>query len=1033
MKPALALITIGTLLLLGSLPVLALAPSLEVSQYAHTAWTVREGFSLGNIYAMAQTPDGYLWLGGEFGLFRFDGVRNVRWQPPVGQQFPDENINSLLVTRDGTLWIGTFAGLATWGDGKLTIRPEFSRDFVASLFEDREGTVWASSLGHQGSHAGRLCAIRSGKTQCYGEDGSFGRAVWALYEDSSGAVWAAAQSGLWRMKPGPLKRYPTATELIGLSNADDGALLIAMHGGGLLQLTDDRLESYPIRSATNSTALLSDHDLDSNRLLRDHDGGLWIGTIERGLIHVHHGHTDVFTKSDGLSGDVILSMLEDREGNVWVASTGGLDRFRELPVATVSVKQGLSSDAAQSVLAATDGSVLVGSHEGVTLFKNGQATIFSKANGLPDDQPGSLFQDDDGRIWLSTRQRLLFFKNGKFIATSGIPGGVVHYMTGDKRGNFWLSEDTGLLHLQRGRLVEQVPWSALGRQQQANVLLSDRDHGGIWLGFWVGGGVSYIKNGQLRVTYTTADGLGEGPVPDLRVDPDGALWAATEYGGLSRIKDGRIATLTTRNGLPCNTINWTIEDDDRSFWLYTGCGLVRIARSEIDAWIADPQRRIEVAVWDAADGVRLRSSAASEYGPRVAKSTDGKLWFVTGEGIQIIDPRHLAVNKILPPVRIEQIMADHTIQWQNLPGAAVANLHLPPRTRDLEIAYTALSLVAPEKVQFRVKLHGQDNDWRVPTNPRHSHYTNLAPGHYRFRVIACNNSGVWNEQGDTLEFSVAPAYYQTNWFRAICAAAVLFLLWGAYELRMRQVHHEFEMALDARVGERTRIARDLHDTLLQSFHGILLHLQIFSNELPAGTTKERLESVIDQAEQAIVEGRDAVKGLRASTVERNDLALAIRTLGEELAASNSRRPDFTVQLEGAPRNLHPILRDEVYRIIGEAMRNAFRHAAAQHIEVEIHYDERQLRVRVRDNGKGIDPQHLSDDGREGHFGLRGMRERAKLIGGKLTVWSELDSGTEVELVIAGARAYVAPIERRRSGLVEKLGGKFSRKDPELKE
>jgi len=412
---------------------------------------------------------------------------------------------------------------------------------------------------------------------------------------------------------------------------------------------------------------------------------------------------------------------------------------------------------------------------------------------------------------------------------------------------------------------------------------------------------------------------------------------------------------------------------------------VRIARSEIDAWIADPQRRIEVAVWDAADGVRLRSSAASEYGPRVAKSTDGKLWFVTGEGIQIIDPRHLAVNKIPPSVRIEQIIADHTIQWQNLPGAGVANLHLPPRTRDLEIAYTALSLVAPEKVQFRVKLDGQDNDWRVPTNPRHSHYTNLAPGHYRFRVIACNNSGVWNEQGDMLEFSVAPAYYQTNWFRAICAAAVLFLLWGAYELRMRQVHHEFEMALDARVGERTRIARDLHDTLLQSFHGILLHLQIFSNELPAGTTKERLESVIDQAEQAIVEGRDAVKGLRASTVERNDLALAIRTLGEELAASNSRRPDFTVQVEGAPRNLHPILRDEVYRIIGEAMRNAFRHAAAQHIEVEIHYDERQLRVRVRDNGKGIDPQHLSDDGRVGHFGLRGMRERAKLIGGKLTV------------------------------------------------
>jgi len=282
------------------------------------------------------------------------------------------------------------------------------------------------------------------------------------------------------------------------------------------------------------------------------------------------------------------------------------------------------------------------------------------------------------------------------------------------------------------------------------------------------------------------------------------------------------------------------------------------------------------------------------------------------------------------------------------------------------------------------------------------------------------------------DFYIAPAFYQTSWFLTLCAVALLALLWAVYQSRVRQLHHEFAMTLEARVGERTRIARDLHDTLLQSFHGILLHLQILSNELPAGTAKERLESVIDQAEQAIVEGRDAVKGLRTSTVERNDLAMAIRTLGEELAASNTHRPDFTVQVEGAPHNLHPILRDEVYRIVGEAMRNAFRHAAAQRIEVEIRYDEQQLRLRVRDNGKGIDPKLTSDDGPEGHFGLRGMRERAKLIGGELTVWSELDSGTEVELSIAAARAYLAAHERRRSGLLEKLAGKFSRKDPELK-
>ena len=1032
MKTALALIAVSTLtFLLGSPLALALNPSIDISQYAHTAWTVRDGFALGNIYAIAQTPDGYLWLGGEFGLSRFDGIRATPWQPPTGQQLPEKNINALLVTRDGTLWIGTFSGLATWSRGQLTWRPELGRQFVSSLFEDNEGTVWAGTLEDP---SGRLCAIRNRGTQCYGQDGSFGRAVWAMHEDSSGTLWAAAQSGLWRIKPGPPRRYPTSSELIGVSTADDGQLLIAIHSAGLLRLIDDKLESYAIRSAINSTVFLRDRDVDSNRLLRDRDGGLWVGTVERGLIHVHNGRTDIFKKSDGLSGDVILSLFEDREGNLWVASTGGLDRFTELPVSTVSVKQGLASDAAHAVLTAADGSIWIGSHEGLTRWKDGQATTFGRANGLPDDSPESLFQGDGGRIWVSTRHGLAYFKEGRFVASNTFPGGEVHFITGDKHGNLWLSEHHKFVHLRDGRLLDQIPWSELGRPQSAEVMLSDGEQGGLWIGFWVGGGLWYFKDRQLRSSYTAADGLGEGAIGDLQLDPDGTLWASTQGGGLSRVKDGRITTLTSRNGLPCNMVHWSMEDDDRSFWLYTTCGLVRIARTELDAWIADPTRRIETTVWDAADGVRLRSSAASAYGPRVAKSTDGKLWFVTGEGVQVVDPHHLAFNKIPPPVRIEQIIADDKTYWQNIATTAISNLRLPPRIHDLEIDYTALSLVAPEKMQFRVKLEGQDNDWRAPVNLRHAHYTNLPPRHYRFRVIASNNSGVWNEQGDSLEFSVAPAYYQTNWFRTLCLAAVLALLWALYQLRLRQMARHFNMRLEERVGERTRIARDLHDTLLQSFHGILLYLQSGIHLLPERPVeaKKTFEDAVDQAERAIIEGREAVQGLRASTVERNDLALAIKTLGGELAAadSGSHRPEFSVQMEGTPRNLHPILRDEVYRIAGEAMRNAYRHADAKRIEVEIRYDERQLRVRIRDDGKGVDPKLISDDEREGHFGLRGMRERAKLIGGKLTVWSELDSGTEVELNIPASRAYTASDEQR-SWLAEKFA-KFSGKDTELK-
>jgi ligand-binding sensor domain-containing protein/signal transduction histidine kinase len=983
----------------------ALDPSQEVSQYAHTAWTVKDRFSLGNVYAMAQTPDGYLWLGGEFGLFRFDGVHATQWQPPDGQRLPDRNINSLLVTRDGTLWIGTFAGLVALNRGKLSRPPAIGDHFVASLFEDSNGTVWVGSL----EPSGRLCAIRGGSEECYGKDGVWGRAVWALYEDSSRALWAAAQSGLWRIRPGALKRYATPTELVALNKAENGRLLIAMHGARLLQLVGNQLETYPVRGANNPNQILSDRQLDSNRLLRDRDGGLWIGTVERGLIHVHNGRTDVFTKSDGLSGDIILSLFEDREGNVWVATTGGLDRFRELPVSTISVKQGLTSDATQSVLAATDGNIWLGTGQGLTRWRNGQTTIFRKKDGLPDDAIQALFQDNRGRLWVATAGGLAYLQEGRFVAANAAPRGTMHYISGDNAGNLWISEEKSLLHLRDGRLVEQVPWLALGRQQQANVVLADEKKGGVWLGFWVDGGVSYFKDRQVRLSYTTLDGLARGPVPDLRLDQDEVLWVASEYGGLSRIKDGRISTLAVGNGLPCDTVNATIEDDDRSLWLYTACGLVRITRTELEAWIADPKYKVRTTVWDAADGVRLRSSAASEYGPRVAKSSDGKLWFVTGDGMQVIDPHHLALNKFPPPLHIERIVADNQVEWQNWPGAAVPNLRLPPRVRDLEVDYVGLSLVAPEKMQFRLKLEGQDDDWRVPTNPGHSHYTNLAPKRYRFRVIAANNSGVWNQEGDTLEFVIPPAWYQSNWFRAACVIAFLGMIWGIHELRVRQVAAQFNMRLEERVSERTRIARDLHDTLLQSFQGLVFRFQAVRYQLPdhPEQASEALDGALVSADQAIAEGRNAIQQLRSGQLNENELQQKLLETGHELASSQGGNggPPLRVIVEGQRRAKRAVITEEVYRIARELLRNAYKHACAQSIEAELRYDDDAFLLVVRDDGKGMDPTILKERGRAGHWGLPGMYERAEGIGARLDIWSQAGAGTEVRLTVPGAIAY----------------------------
>jgi signal transduction histidine kinase/ligand-binding sensor domain-containing protein len=1021
----------------------ALNPALDVSQYAHRAWKIREGFSKGFIYSIAQTPDGYLWLGTEFGLLRFDGVRAVPWQPPADQHLPPSQITSLLAARDGTLWIGTFEGLARWKDGRLTQYPELAGRMIETLLEDRAGTVWAGVFSY--TPPGRLCAIQRGSVQCYGEDGALGNGVLGTYEDRKGNLWVGVRTGLWRWKPGPPKFYPLAGEpngIQGLAEGDDGSLLIAM-GGRVARFVDGKSEvAYPYPGPVRQFHAL--------QLLRDRDGGMWVGTLGRGLVHVHQGRTDAFTQSDSLSGDTVTALFEDREGNLWVATTNGLDRFRNFAAATFSVNQGLSNFPGGSVLAATDGSVWLDTNGGLSRWNNGQITTYHErtsqvaaskpgavgrvreisVSGFPKPGLLSLFQDDRGRIWVATFGGLGYLENDRFISISGVPGGIVYSIAEDTGGNLWIANlDHGLFRLLGGSVVQQIPWARLGRRDHARALAADSLQGGLWLGFFLGG-VEYFKDGQVRASYAVTDGLGEGRVNGLQFDRDGILWAATE-GGLSRLKNGRVATLTSKNGLPCDAVHWVMEDDAHSFWLYMACGLVRIERSELNAWSAaadatsgskdkHSKRTIQFTVFDSSDGVRSSATNGSSS-PNVAKSPDGKLWFTAQDGVSVVDPHHLPFNRLPPPVHIEQITADGKSYDATPDGNG--HVRLPPLVRDLQIDYTALSFVAPEKVLFRYKLEGWDRDWQDVGNRRQAFYNNLSPGNYRFRLIGCNNSGVWNEAGTSLDFSVAPAYYQTSWFRLSCVAAFLALLGALYRLRLRQLARQFNMRLEERVSERTRIARDLHDTLLQSFHGLLLRFQAATNLLPERPEEARktLESAIDQAAQAITEGRDAVQGLRSSTVVTNDLAVAVTALGEELAGDETNRNSavFQVAVEGTPRNLHPILRDEVYRIAGEALRNAFRHAQARQIEVEIWFDERQLRLRVRDDGKGIDPRVLREDGRAGHYGLNGMRERAEVMGGNLTVWSELDSGTEIELSIPAFTAYATPPAPRRSWLLRK--------------
>jgi signal transduction histidine kinase len=526
--------------------------------------------------------------------------------------------------------------------------------------------------------------------------------------------------------------------------------------------------------------------------------------------------------------------------------------------------------------------------------------------------------------------------------------------------------------------------------------------GGIWIATSTGD-VVLMRNGTVDTT-VRLDPRSSPLNRHVVADADGSVLVSSER-GLLGWRAGKVQRMTTKNGLPCDFVIAFVQDRQQQWWLYTRCGVVSFSDGELRKWWANPDAMVSNRVYDAFDGAQPNIGSFNA----AASTSDGRVWFSSGVVVQMLDP-----SKILEAARpaaafIESVIVDREVF---APGG---NLELHPHPRDLQIHYTSPTFSLPQKVAFRYRLDGYDDDWHDAGTRRQAFYNDLPPGRFTFRVIASNSDGVWNETAATLAFRVAPAYYETTWFRVLSVATLLALIWAAYQRRVRQMEKRFELTLEARVGERTRIARELHDTLLQSFHGLLLRFQTASYLLPQrpAEAKDRLDLAIQQAAKALTEGRDAVQGLRASTLERNDLAVAIRTLGDELAGDTGAQPSPTldVAVEGHPRDLHPILRDDIYKIAAEALRNAFRHAQAGRVEVEIRYGDDQFRLRVRDDGKGIDRKVLANEGPEGHFGLRGMPERAALIGGTVAVWSDVGAGTEVELRLPAGIVYAK--SRRR--------------------
>jgi PAS domain S-box-containing protein len=808
-------------------PVAALDTGRQISQYGHTAWRIEDGVFAGAPNVMAQTADGYLWIGTQAGLMRFDGVRFVSWKPPEGKELPSSRITSLLGGPDGSLWIGTSMGLARWRNGNLTNYRDATGSIMAIL-EDRAGTIWIARANLSDTK-GPLCKVTNTELRCYGRlDGLALPYAVTLANDSLGNVWAAGGLMVSRWQTASADTYVPAglnpaeifNGVLTLAARPDGSLWVGLvhagKGGGLQQLVQGAWKPFLTPEFDGST-------LQVTRLLVDRHGSLWVGTLNQGIYRIQGNKVEHFRSSEGLSGDAVASLFEDREGNIWIATSKGIDKFHDLRVASFSTRQGLSADQVNSVLASRDGTVWIGNYN-LDVLRSGKISSIHPGNGLPGRALTSLLEDRAGRLWVGIDQELWVYERGKFrkIHTpDGSPIGGVRAMTEDIDGSIWIvtskaNQTRRLLRIQDLKIGEEISSPEL---TATNTLASD-PNGGIWLGL-IDGDLARYRNGQAEF-FSFNNSPRDGPVHGLLVNSDASVLAATPSGVVGW-RNGKVQRLTVRNGLPCDVIYALIADRTSTLWLYAACGLIAIPNAELQRWWQSPDVTVRSSLLDVLDGAQPMSTP---FRPNASQSPDGRLWFANETVVQMIDPAHLDGNPIPPPVHIEQITADRKIYWQNLSGDASSHLRLPPLVRDLTIAYTALSLVVPEKVHFRFKLEGQDRDWREVVNDRQVQYSNLGPGPYRFRVTACNNSGVWNEEGAFLDFSIAPAYYQTNWFRLSCVAALAALLGMLYKLRVRSIHLRSEQLalintkLEGQIAERKQ-AEEERKQAEQKFRGLM--------------------------------------------------------------------------------------------------------------------------------------------------------------------------------------------------------------------
>ncbi len=963
----LALLLVGGLFLHpGS--ALGLDPYRSLDQFSYQTWQTGSGLPQNTARSILQTHDGFLWLATEGGLVRFDGYQFTVFDSRNTPALKSDNIRAISEDQQGTLWIATAEGICRLKEGafeQFGSRPEAN---TLALRNGDSGDVWAVTPNS-------LVKLRATPERVPSEKFSLGEGApgfTGAIAAGRGMLWAGTERGLKVLRNGGIQdasgNLPAAA-VNALMVDSARRLWVGTAKGLFVSATADFLHFSSVSLGAFRSPVLS--------LFKDWEGAVWAGT-EDGLVRLSN---KTFRT---LAGNSIISMAEDAEGDLWIGTESqGVTVIRNQKFVTYTTRDGLISDAVRCIFESQSGTLSIGTNAGLTQLNNGRFTQVTARNGLSSDVILSLGEDRNGNLLAGTPDGLNLLRGGSVSVTTsadGLADDFVRSIYRDSDGSLWIGTRHGLSH-------ETAPASFI-TYTQSDGLGSDlvgaieRDSAG---NLWVAtlNGLSRFRGNRFS-TYRMSDGLSSNVVTALYPDAEGGLWIGTQNAGLNFLSGGKIFRLPAAIGLPEGILG-IVEDANGELWLSSNNGIVRANKNELKS-AAVGRTTTATAIWyGTSDGLRINECSSGGH-PEVWKGHDGTLWFSTVKGLAALYPDAAHLNRVIPPVVIESVTVDdRTLSPSEL------NEVKPGHSR-FSFTYAGLSFAAPQKVVYRYKLDGFDKDWIDAGTQRTAYYTNIPPGRYRFRVLARNNDGFWNDAGGAVGFRLEPHFYQTIWFYVLIAIALAGASYFVYAWRVAEVEARFRAVLQ----ERNRIAREIHDTLAQGYVAVSMQLEIVSRALSSSTesAREHLDQARVLVRESLLEARQSIWQLRSQGSESGDLASRLSKAAQQAIGSNPVK--LILEVHGTYRPLPQAVEDELLRIGQEAVMNAIRHADPAHINIDLKYTTKKLNMTIADDGRGFAMGSYST-GPNGHFGLQGMHERAKQIKAGLVVDSAVGKGTRISV------------------------------------